>query len=129
MAENLRTTKFNDGSTIPEVHFKEEWASLTSGAFCWVEDYFNFRNTYGAWYNYYAIENGNLCPSNWHIPTEREWNTLLSYLEPGLASDKLREVGTNHWWSPNPRANNESGLTALPADRCKNKLDFLLIKV
>jgi uncharacterized protein (TIGR02145 family) len=116
MAENLRATEYNDGRSIPEVALPDDWIPLTSPAYCWAGSEFELSNKkiYGAWYNYYAVENGNLCPSSWHVPTVIEWNTLLNYLEPSTADIKLREVGTTHWPGPNIRATNESGFTALP---------------
>ena len=35
MAENLKTTKYNDGTDIPNVMNNSDWAALTSDAFCW----------------------------------------------------------------------------------------------
>lgn len=35
MAENLKTTKFNDGSSIPEVTNGTTWQGLTTPGYCW----------------------------------------------------------------------------------------------
>jgi len=39
MAENLRTTKYRDGSSIPNVTYNTDWINLTTGAYC------NYDNT------------------------------------------------------------------------------------
>jgi uncharacterized protein (TIGR02145 family) len=51
----------------------------------------------------------------WHLPTNAEYITLVTYLggENG-ASYSLRETGTTHWTAPNTGATNSSGFTARP---------------
>jgi len=117
MAENLRTTKYNDGTDIPLVTDDKEWYDLTTGAY---SNYNNTNNidtiaTYGRLYNWYAVNTGKLAPKGWHIPTDAEWATLLTYLgSENVAGGKLKETGTKHWNSPNIAATNETGFTALP---------------
>lgn len=78
MDENLKTTKYSNGDTIPNVIDNTLWAGLTSGAYCYYNnDSANYNLTYGALYNFYAvIDNRNLCPSGWHVPTDVEWSAL-----------------------------------------------------
>ena len=120
MAENLRTTKYNDGTAIPNITSNEKWGALTTGAYC---NYDNTTNTdtiatFGRLYNWYAVNTGKLAPTGWHIPTDAEWTTLITYLGGMfIAYDKLKETGTTHWVQ-NTGANNESGFTALPGGRC-----------
>ena len=72
---------------------------------------------YGNLYNWYAIDDGRgLCMEGWHVPSNSEWESLVTYLGgDDIAGGKLKEVGTSHWDSPNLGATNESGFTALPA--------------
>jgi uncharacterized protein (TIGR02145 family) len=126
MAENLKTTKYSDGTDIPNVSDGSTWASLTTGAYCWYNNDIANKATYGALYNFYTVNSGNLCPNNWHVPTDVEWHTMINYLDPNatisdpsnneslIAGGKLKETGTNHWLSPNTGATNESIFTALP---------------
>ena len=118
MAENLRTTKYRDGSAIPKVSDSLEWSNLTTGAYCPYRDTLNplFIATYGRLYNWYAVNTGMLAPEGWHIPTKNEWQTLEEFigLGPGLGG-KLKETGTLHWEDPNAGATNASGFTALPS--------------
>jgi uncharacterized protein (TIGR02145 family) len=116
MVENLKTTKYNDGTAIPSVTDSSEWASLTTPGYCWYNnDAASYKTTYGALYNWYTVNTGKLCPTGWHIPSDAEWTTLTTYLGGDtLAGGKLKEAGTAHWSSPNVGASNQSGFTALP---------------
>lgn len=117
MAENLRTTKYNDGSSIPNLTDASDWHYTTSGAYC------NYNNStdedlikiYGRLYNWHSINSGKLAPNGWRIPTDDDWLDLLEYLGGfDIGPSKLKEKGTTHWKSPNADATNESGFTALP---------------
>ena len=122
MAENLKTTKYNDGSSIPLVTDNNTWAALTAPGYCWYDnDEASYRNTYGALYNWFAVNTNKLCPVGWHVPSDEEWHELISYVDPFSYSEvsyigggKLKESGTTHWDYPNDGATNETGFTALP---------------
>ncbi|MBE9469141.1 MAG: fibrobacter succinogenes major paralogous domain-containing protein [Bacteroidetes bacterium] len=116
MAENLKTTKYNDGTDIPLVEDGAEWSNLTSPAYCWYNnDEASFKNPYGVLYNWYTVETGNLCPTDWHVPTDVEWSILIDFLGgESVAGGKIKEIGTAHWNTPNEGATNEIGFTALP---------------
>ena len=93
MAENLKVTKFNDGSDIPLETESGVWAgttgwwNLTTPAYCWFNnDSTSYGNTYGALYNWYTIntaDNGgkNICPTGWHVATDDEWTILEIQLQ------------------------------------------------
>jgi len=83
--------------------------------------------TYGVLYNWPAAMDGasssssnpsgvqGICPSGWHLPSDAEWTELTDFLGgEGVAGGKLKEVGYDHWWSPNTGATDEKGFTALP---------------
>ena len=122
MAENLRTTRYNDNTEIPLVSGNHEWEQLTSPAYCWYENNEEiYKDLYGGYYNGYAVLTGKLCPSGWHVPSDEEWHTLETYLgvPEGSYSTveglKIKETG-NHNWYPEDNINgtNESGFTGLP---------------
>jgi uncharacterized protein (TIGR02145 family) len=118
MAENLKTTKYNNGDPIPSVIENTAWKSLSTGAFCYYNnDGIANKNTYGVIYNYYSISDvRKLCPTGWHVPTYNEWMSLVNFIGgESVAGAKLKETGTTHWNNPNTGATNESGFTALPA--------------
>ena len=81
---------------------------------CWA--YNNDTNnvkTYGYLYDWKAAKTS--CPTGWHLPSDDEWTTLVTYLGgANVAGGKLKEIGTTHWDKPNTGATNESGFTALP---------------
>jgi uncharacterized protein (TIGR02145 family) len=114
MAENLKTTKYDDGSSIPLVTDNTSWLNLTIPSYCWYDNDISKKDIYGALYNWYTVNRGNLCPAGWHVPTDEEWTVLTTYLGgESVAGGKLKETGTAHW-NPNTDATNESGFTALP---------------
>lgn len=121
MAENLRTTKYNDGTAIPVVTDVESLKTLTSGA------YINQSNKievdsillYGRFYNFHAVNTGKLAPVGWHVPTHADWTKLIAFLGgENLAGAKTKETGTLHWKANNTGATNESGFTAIPSGYC-----------
>ncbi len=119
MTENLRTTKYNDGTPIAKVT-DNSWRSLTSGAYCWYNnDSATYNIPYGKLYNFHTVyiprETQKLCPAGWHVPSQTEWEELITFLGGTKeAGGKLKETGTTHWRAPNHRATNETGFTALP---------------
>jgi uncharacterized protein (TIGR02145 family) len=136
LAENLKTTRLNDGTAIPLVTEDNKWAQMNTAAYCW---YFNdesvFKNIYGGYYNWYAINTGKLCPSGWHVPTEDDWKVFklflgmrpdqleLEYFPETTAGNKIKETGTFNWDEENTEATNESGFTALPGGSREDGFD------
>ena len=116
MKQNLKTTHYKNGTIIPNVTSSSTWSGLSTGARCYYNnDSLTYANTYGALYNWYAVNTGNLCPTGWHVPSDVEWTTLTTYLGgESIAGGKLKEAGFLHWNSPNTGATNETGFTALP---------------
>ncbi len=115
--ENLKTTRYRNGVTIPNVTDNTAWAALSTGAYC------NYNNdeanvaTYGRLYNWYALTDANnIAPAGWHTPSLAEWDILRNYLgDLNIAGGKAKEAGLAHWVTPNTGADNSSGFTALPA--------------
>jgi uncharacterized protein (TIGR02145 family) len=118
MAENLKTTRYNDGIPIPNVTVDSIWSAFTTGAYC---DYSNNEansSSYGRLYNWYAVASTNpqkVCPAGWKVPSDADWTILTTFIgDESDAGGKLKETGTTHWSSPNTGATNETGFTALP---------------
>ena len=118
MATNLKTTKYNDGAQIPKVVSDMDWQYLYTPACIWYDnDSLTYHNSgYGALYNWYTVQTGNLCPIGWHVPTLNDFTNLITFLgDPFTAGGAMKELGTTHWLAPNTGATNSSGFTALPA--------------
>jgi uncharacterized protein (TIGR02145 family) len=119
MAENLRTTKYNDGESITIVENPQGWSTQAAPAYAW---YANTPSLYkdicGALYNWHAVSTGKLCPEGWHVPSSTEYADLMTFLGGGTdTGGKIKEAGTGHWEEPNAGATNESGWTGLPSGR------------
>lgn len=113
--ENLKTTKYNDNTSIPNETSNAVWSALTTAAYC---DYNNVpanSDTYGRLYNWFTVNTGKLCPFGWHVPTDADWTVLTTYVGGlSIAGEKLKEAGTTHWAAGNT-GTNSFGFTALPA--------------
>jgi uncharacterized protein (TIGR02145 family) len=142
MKENLKTTKYNDGTSIPNITDNTAWKALTTGAY---SDYGNTpanSTTYGRMYNWYAVDNNaatkdasnggkNVCLTDWHVPSDEEWATLENYLitnghnwDGTTTGNKIaKSMASTSGWAGygtpgtvgnNQASNNSSGFTALP---------------
>lgn len=119
IAENLKTTRYNNGDTIGTTHPPTlDYSNASMPKYQWAYDGDEGNvAVYGRLYTWYAAtDSRNVCPSGWHVPTITEWTILINFLGGGsIACSKIKEAGTTHWKSPNTGATNESGFTALPA--------------
>jgi len=132
LAENLQTTRFNNGDFIgttdpPTLDISGE----TEPRYQWPYNG-NEGNVvpYGRLYTWYTvIDSRNLCPEGYHVPGDSEWNTLRDFLVSigygymggaGIgksmaetygwnSSDLIGAVGNDQV------SNNSSGFTGLPA--------------
>jgi uncharacterized protein (TIGR02145 family) len=129
MKQNLKTSRYNDGMDIPNYLSNQNWSGQNTGAWSYYNNDENYNSLYGKLYNWYAVETGKLCPTGWHVPTDNEWTILTDYLGgESVASPKLREVGTDHWTSPNTGATDEVGFTALPGGYRQDSGGFQLTR-
>lgn len=126
MAENLRTTKYSDGTSIALVSDNAAWSSLGTAAYCWYDNNSGtYEDPYGKLYNWWAASSGKLCPTGWHVPSDAEWTVLIdNYFGNNNAGGYLKEIGTTHWSTPNTGATNLSGFTALPGGARGDDADF-----
>lgn len=113
MSDNLKVTKYNDGTEIPNITDSIQWKNATSGARC---DLYNAPTNspkLGCYYNWDAVNNSaGICPAGWHVPTEAEWDVLADSVG-SYSVMKIKEKGQNHWNLGYPAATNSTGLTIL----------------
>ncbi len=136
-AENLITSSYNDGTTIPKITDAIQWMKLSyNNTGGW--SYYQYSNdtedkTYGKLYNGYVVNltmngNKNVCPTGWHVPFESDWSILIDYLGGNKkAGDKMKEVGIEHWERHETEATNSSFFTGQPGGlrNEKGRCDFI----
>ena len=134
--ENLRTTKYRDGTPInyPGAD-SATWVNDITGAYAWYDnDSSTYASTYGALYNWYAVDNSaGLCPTGWQVPSDSDWTVLESFLSANGYSFDGSTTGIKYakamadtvLWDPStttgavgntdyPTYRNKSGFSGLP---------------
>ncbi len=116
LSQNLRTSHYNDGTSIPNVIDRIEWENLSHGAYCWnANDSVAYANTYGAFYNWETVNTGKLCPIGWHVPTQNEWSELINFVS---AKDNSGDEGTSlkskYGWANDSNGTDDYDFVALP---------------
>jgi uncharacterized protein (TIGR02145 family) len=102
LSENLKTTNNNYGFPISLVTDNAAWTALISAACCWYNNDINYKDTYGALYNWYAAKlNTAICPIGYHVPEKEEWLTLINFLKEAPKeieqSFNINQVGFRVW--------------------------------
>lgn len=117
LVENLITTKYIDGTAIPNLTLDADWQAEDGtvghdGAYCWYDnDEATYKEDYGALYNWYAVNNAHgIAPTGWRVPSDADWSTLGSYLGDELtAGGELKKIGLTYWDTPNTGASDDYG--------------------
>jgi uncharacterized protein (TIGR02145 family) len=115
MVENLRVTKYADGTTIPNLTADADWIAEDgttghNGAYSWYNNDSVVYNDYGLLYNWYAVTNlHQLAPTGWRVANSVDYDSLAAAHYEGF---QLKELGSTHWNLPNDNTN-ESGLTLI----------------
>jgi uncharacterized protein (TIGR02145 family) len=139
--EDLKTTRFNDGTSIPNVIEAEEWKKRTAPGYCYYENNPENGKKYGILYNWYAASSEKIAPKGWRVPTLDEQIVLSNFLidngynfdettkENKISKSMAAKTDWNYYptnegnesgpdvgtVSNNPETNNRTGLLALPA--------------
>jgi len=97
------------------------YATIRIGEQTWMAENLNYETTgswcgdcdvYGRMYNFEAALAA--CPPGWHLPSDKEWRTLINALGgEAIAGGKMKS--DQLWNAPNKGATNSSGFNALPA--------------
>jgi len=82
MKENLKTTHYRNGTPIEYPGSNNSaWEFNTTGAYAWYNNDISLKDSYGALYNWHAVNNANgLCPTGWHVPADADWTQLVDYV-------------------------------------------------
>lgn len=118
MKENLRTTKYADGSPIATTSpVNLDIFSEPAPKYEWpVNGEESKVSVYGRLYTGFVAENNQVCPTGWRVPTDDDWKTLSDFLGgTDVAGGKLKEKGLDHWSKPNSFASDSVGFNARPA--------------
>jgi len=115
MKENLRTTHFRSGESIPNVINEILWGIRGSSAYANYNNNDSLTEIYGRLYNWYSVTDSlNIAPDGWHVPSNAEWIELINYLGgASTAGGKLKEAGFVHWSTSNT-GDDSSGFKGLP---------------
>ena len=125
MTENLRTTHFRDSTAITLITDSAAWGNSTSAGYCWYKnDSVSNKSSYGALYNWYAVNSGKLAPKGWHVASADEWLTLENNVSSYISTSKTlaKVLASVSGWSRSlssgtvgnyPAINNASGFNAL----------------
>ncbi|MDR6781859.1 fibrobacter succinogenes major paralogous domain-containing protein [Pedobacter africanus] len=114
MMENLKVTRYRDGTAITLTTNGAAWSSSSFAAYCSYENKKENADIYGYLYNWEAAHNSKIAPAGWHVPSDAEWQVLYNYIG-GRREDgaKIQQPGTNYWINNNI-ATNITMFTALP---------------
>jgi uncharacterized protein (TIGR02145 family) len=131
LTQNLKTTKYNDGASIPQAPADSAWIIMDTPSYCWYgNDSAAYKAAYGALYNWHTVNTGKLAPAGWHVSTDAEWDTLENYLLfhgytwDGTTDSTIgKALAAKAYWDTSDfkgaigndlTKNNSSGFSALP---------------
>ncbi len=139
MKENLRTTKYADGTSI------SQGSTASTGTAYWYHpnNSSSDTSTYGLLYNWAAVMHNlssstsnpsgvqGICPTGWHVPSDAEWTQLTDYVSSqsqyccsGSIGNIAKALASTAGWNSysetccvgdTPGSNNATGFAALPA--------------
>lgn len=115
---NLNIHTFRNGDSITHAHSIEEWMELGKQkipAWCWHENDPKTDSKIGKLYNWYAVNDPRgLAPEGYHIPNEKDWNTLIQYLGGELDAAPKMRIG-KEWGDSITSQDDKSNFAAIPA--------------
>ena len=116
ITENLKTTKYNDGTQVALVTGDSSWVNLVTAGYCYYKnDSATNANIYGALYNWYAVNTAKLCPTGWRVPADEDWTVLSSYLANNGYFDMQGTVlKDSTGWNNDGNGSNNFGFKGLP---------------
>jgi uncharacterized protein (TIGR02145 family) len=115
MAENLKVTRYNDGTPITLSGSQDQFKSITVGSYIPYGNNSGNLDQYGYLYNGHVVASDkNVCMTGWHLPSPGEWSQLATNLGGfDVAGGRMKDP-LGPWVTPNNGATNESGFSAVP---------------
>lgn len=115
MAENLNVSRFRNGDSIREIKSGNQWHESDdepyNPAWCFYNNEEKYGNIYGKLYNWHVISDPRgIAPEGWHIPSNKEWNILVAYLEGCISAGQKMKDSVS--WTKNANGTNEIGFNA-----------------
>ena len=114
-------TDSRDGKTYKtvkigqQIWMAENLAYKDNGGGCWAyNNNVNNVKKYGYLYLWEVAAEDKVCPSGWHLPSDKEWKKLIDYLG-GEDNAPIKLSSKNFWIDKNINATNSSGFTAIPS--------------
>jgi uncharacterized protein (TIGR02145 family) len=133
LRENLRVTKFRDGSDISRIS-----NNTSVPAYTWYDNY--APHLYGALYNWYAVNSqAGICPEGWHVATRAEWDHLFPYMNKiaeihnleeritTVKSSRIEPTAHPRWDQGGIAGNDLGNFSALPGGIRRSPYGFLRV--
>lgn len=115
MAENLRVTKYTDGTSISAASSQDQFKTANTGTYIPYDNDAGNLDKFGYLYNGYTLINEKkVCMTGWHVATLSDWNNLANSLGGMETAGGRMKAMSTLWSSPNTAADNASGFSALP---------------
>lgn len=150
MAQNLKTTKYNNGDPIgTTIPINKDVTAESNPEYQWASGNGDEANVaiYGRVYTWFTVtDNRKLCPCGWHVATDFDWGTLEVWLlnngykyDGSTNYETYNKLGkslanTTLWIKSNvagsigntdyPAYRNKSGFSALPVGTRNTKGEF-----
>ena len=120
--ENLLTKSYRSGKKIPLINDYNQWPEMITPACGNYNNDTSKIRTYGMLYNWYAVNQGNLCPKGWRVPSHKDWLKLEEQLGGQfIAGGKMKAVSG---WKGRHVSGDDIGFKAFPGGYRLNG-DFL----
>lgn len=127
MAENLKTTKLNDGLEIPIITDDSLWMNQNSPAYCIFDNNESYKESYGALYNWYIVDTEKLCPSGWHVPSDSEWMALHDYVADfGHLGNEGYALKAISGWNNTYGGIDKHGFSAIPGGYRSSEIGYFM---
>ena len=126
LKQNLRTRFYRTGAPILQAQTTTNWLNppQSTGTWAYYNNDSSLAPSMGLLYNWFAINDTNICPVGYRIPGDSDWNELISTLDPSAcltcqgvqsstAGGAMKSIASGAWNAPNTGANDSSGFSAV----------------